>query len=95
MENNTFEQISNVLAGMHGLLKEKNIRYGNSALEPANIFSKLDAKSSILIRLDDKIKRVQNSTEIRPNDISDIIGYCVLLLVSMGVTKEDILTQID
>lgn len=26
----------------------------------------------------------------RVNDVSDIIGYCILLLVSMGVNADDI-----
>ena len=26
----------------------------------------------------------------RTNDVADIIGYCVLLLISMGVSAEDI-----
>lgn len=51
-----------------------------------------DATNSILIRLDDKLGRVMSNTEDKPrvNDVCDIIGYCTLLLISMGVTAEDI-----
>ena len=51
-----------------------------------------DFHSLILIRLDDKIGRIKSNTDETPrtNDVADIIGYCVLLLISMGVSAEDI-----
>jgi hypothetical protein len=64
------------------MLIEKNRNYGNSALEPINIFNKSDAKNSILVRLDDKLQRVKNSKEIRFNDISDLMGYLALYCVN-------------
>lgn len=74
------------------LLLYKNQKYGDSALHPNNVFFKGDSTNSILIRLDDKIGRVKSNPDEKPrvNDISDIIGYCTLLLVSLGVTKDDI-----
>ena len=64
----------------------------SSALKPNNVFFKGDATNSILIRLDDKIGRIKSNTEEKPrtNDVADIIGYCVLLLISMGVSAEEI-----
>lgn len=93
--SNSADRITEVLRSMNELLLEKNKRYGDAALTPANIFSKLDSGGSIRVRLDDKIKRIQNSDELRVNDICDIIGYLTLLLVSMGTKKEDILELID
>lgn len=86
------ESIIDVLEGMKDLLLYKNEKYGDSALNPLGVFHKGDALDSILIRLDDKIGRVKNNPDVRPrvNDVADIIGYCTLLLVSMGVTKEDL-----
>lgn len=86
------ESIIDVLDGMKDLLLYKNEKYGDSALKPLGVFHKGDALDSILIRLDDKIGRVKNNPDVRPrvNDVADIIGYCTLLLVSMGVTKEDL-----
>lgn len=86
------ESIIDVLEGMKNLLLYKNEKYGDSALNPLGVFHKGDALDSILIRLDDKIGRVKNNPDVRPrvNDVADIIGYCTLLLVSMGVTKEDL-----
>jgi len=56
------------------------------------IFYKGDARNSILIRLDDKLSRIRANTDDMPriNDVADIIGYCTLLLISMGVTQTDI-----
>lgn len=86
------DKITEITDAMKHLLIAKNTRYGNSALEPQHIFYKGDAQNSILIRLDDKLGRIKANTESTPrvNDVCDIIGYCTLLLISMGVTKEDI-----
>jgi hypothetical protein len=91
----TAERIIEVIEGIKELLLEKNKRYGNSALEPINVFSKADSTESILVRLDDKLKRIQNSEELRTNDLADITGYLILLQISRGITKEDILNLID
>lgn len=88
----TEEKIKEITNAMQDLLIYKNQKYGDSALNPNNIFFKGDATNSILIRLDDKIGRIKTNTEDKPrvNDVADIIGYCTLLLISMGVSAEDI-----
>jgi hypothetical protein len=65
-------------------LLEKNKRYGNSALEPINIFSKLPAEEGMKLRMDDKIKRIKNSSELRKNDIIDLSGYIILICIHNG-----------
>ena len=75
------EKIKEVLMGMTDLIHYKNTMYGNSALEPIGIFAKVDASTSIRIRLDDKLQRIKNNTELRKNDVSDLIGYLTLLCV--------------
>ena len=83
----TQRQITDTCLALADFLIEKNKRYGNSALEPANVFSKLDAEAGIMIRLDDKLKRIKNNTgEHRKNDFADILGYIVLLCVKKGWT---------
>jgi hypothetical protein len=67
----------------------KNDKYGNAGLEPINVFSKDGATTGLLHRLDDKLSRIKNSPELRKNDVSDVIGYCVLLCVSNGWTNFD------
>jgi hypothetical protein len=66
------------------LLLSKNKAYGNSALEPINIFSKETAIDSLSARIDDKLARIKNvglndSTE---DTLKDLIGYMVLLLIA-------------
>ena len=84
------KKIAEICDGMKDLLLYKNQKYGDSALNPKNIFYKGDATNSIKIRLDDKIGRVRNCEETRVNDVCDIIGYCVLLLASMDVSEHEI-----
>jgi hypothetical protein len=84
------EKIVEICDAMKDLLLYKNQKYGDSALHPNNIFYKGDSTNSIKIRLDDKVGRIKNCEETRVNDVSDVIGYSVLLLASMNVTKEDI-----
>lgn len=88
----TQKKISDIMDSMKDLLLYKNQKYGDSAINPKKIFYKGDSTNSILIRLDDKLGRIISNTEEKPrvNDTADIIGYCTLLLISMGVTPEDI-----
>ena len=88
----TQRKIREITGAMKDLLLYKNQKYGDSAINPKKVFYKGDSTNSILIRLDDKLGRVRSNTEEKPrvNDVCDIIGYCTLLLISMGVTKEDI-----
>lgn len=89
------EQLDEIQEGLRTLLVEKNIRYGNSALEPSNVFYKGDSVSSILIRMDDKVNRLRESDSVRLNDIVDLIGYGHLYLISKGITSEEIKKLID
>lgn len=86
----TIEKIKRITDGIYSLLEYKNKNYGNAALKPLNIFYKESSENSIKIRIDDKISRLKNSSEIRVNDVIDLIGYLILLLVSMDIKKEDI-----
>ena len=93
--SNSQMKIAEITDATKDLLLYKNARYGDAALNPIGIFTKHlkdapESTASILVRIDDKLGRVRNADELRVNDVSDIIGYCTLLLVSMGVTKEDI-----
>lgn len=90
-QTQTQKQIANICKTISDVLIDKNKKYGNSALQPINVFFKGNNTNSILIRLDDKLSRIKNNKEdIRVNDICDTIGYLVLLLVAKGVKIEDI-----
>ncbi len=83
------EGIDKVCNSMARLLTEKNKRYGNSALEPLRVFNRADALDGIMVRIDDKLSRIKNSDKLRKNDVSDLIGYLVLLCIAQGWTDFD------
>ncbi|MBE9542063.1 MAG: hypothetical protein IMF01_07065 [Proteobacteria bacterium] len=71
------------------LLLSKNREYGDSALHPIGIFSKLDAIEGIKVRIDDKLSRLSYNGDknIKEDTVLDLIGYLILLRVSEKVTK--------
>jgi hypothetical protein len=73
-----FKAITDSLAS---LLEYKNKKYGNSALEPLNVFS---GKCKVGDRIDDKLARIKNSTSLKKNDIADLLGYAALICVENG-----------
>ena len=88
-------KIREITDAMQDLLLYKNNKYGDSAINPIEIFTKhikaADTKTAaILVRLDDKLSRVKNADTLRTNDICDLIGYLILLNVALGTTAEDI-----
>ena len=85
MENNFFAvKVCVVLDEIRDLLIAKNRKYGNSALEPLGVFSQLSAKDGLLVRIDDKLKRIKNGSLERDDEdvINDLIGYLVLLKIN-------------
>ncbi len=79
--------ITQTCKGLKEFLIEKNKRYGDSALHPLEIFKKVIeseddfAIKAILVRLQDKLKRIQNADRLKKNDVADLIGYFILLCV--------------
>lgn len=64
------------------MLIEKNIAYGNSALNPIQIFAKIPPGDQIDVRIDDKLNRIKNgSSYAGDNDMLDLVGYIVLKLI--------------
>ena len=68
------------------LLLEKNANYGNSALEPLGVFSKLNAAEAIMARIDDKLARISNKglNDATEDTLDDLIGYLILLKIARG-----------
>jgi hypothetical protein len=66
------------------LLLEKNAKYGNSAVEPINVFSKQDNAAAICARIDDKLSRIKNVglNDATEDTLDDLIGYLVLLKIA-------------
>lgn len=71
----------------------KNGKYGNSALEPIGIFSEGNPNILLLARIDDKLSRIKNSTDVRKNDVVDLIGYRLLYMLFKGWTNFEELTD--
>ena len=90
--NETELKISGVCDDIKELLIHKNRKYGNSALKPNRIFSKCSATEQLLVRIDDKLNRIMKGAGLLATDedvVKDLIGYLVLLKISMESDKND------
>lgn len=77
------KQILETCMDIASMLVSKNISYGNSALNPIKIFSKINSAEQIQIRIDDKLNRIKNSQNFPgDNDLDDLIGYLILLKIA-------------
>jgi hypothetical protein len=84
------EAISATCDSIKVLLLEKNKRYGDSALSPVRIFSQVDTVEQLLVRIDDKLSRIQKGAGLVSTDedvIQDLIGYLVLLKIALDKNK--------
>jgi len=64
------------------LLITKNRKYGNSALEPINIFNDQTPYEKILTRIDIKLERIKANGlngDIKYDSLNDLISYLLLL----------------
>tara|TARA_Y100001937_G_scaffold24472_1_gene35136 strand:+ start:118 stop:489 length:372 start_codon:yes stop_codon:yes gene_type:complete len=90
--NKTEIRISEVCDDIKELLIHKNRKYGDSALNPNRIFSKCSATEQLLVRIDDKLNRIMKGAGLLANDedvVNDLIGYLVLLKISMASDQND------
>tara|TARA_R100001460_G_scaffold85325_1_gene126625 strand:- start:16 stop:387 length:372 start_codon:yes stop_codon:yes gene_type:complete len=90
--NKTEIKISEVCDDIKELLIHKNRKYGDSALKPNRIFSKCSATEQLLVRIDDKLNRIMKGAGLLANDedvVNDLIGYLVLLKISMTSEQND------
>ena len=77
--------LDKVTKSITNLLKEKNAAYGNTALNPLGIFSKLGASEAIKARIDDKLARIANKglNDDTEDTARDLVGYLLLLLMAL------------
>jgi len=77
------DQLHAVLSELEAMLLQKNAAYGDSALNPARIFSRSEPDELIRVRIDDKLTRIKNrkdgSDDEDPEE--DLLGYQVLLKI--------------
>ena len=72
---------------MAKFLIAKNASYGNSAINPARIFSKADKTEQIKARIDDKLNRIMQGQSYDEDAPWDLHGYLVLLRVAERLQK--------
>ena len=77
------------------LLIMKNNEYGNSAIDPKRIFSKVGAVEQIKVRIDDKLSRLMNSGAkvIKEDTVQDLIGYLILLRVAERIYAAEVIQR--
>ena len=80
-------KIAQVCDEVKTLLLEKNAKYGDSALSPSRIFSKASTVEQLLVRIDDKLNRIQKGAGLLASDedvVQDLIGYLILLKIALA-----------
>jgi hypothetical protein len=82
---NTADAIRLECEGLRDLLLAKNEAYGDSAINPVRIFSKVDALEQIRVRIDDKLSRLVRGSAAGEDVELDLLGYLVLLRVARRV----------
>ena len=77
--------IARVCDDVKQLLLQKNMKYGDSALNPIRVLSKSGPTEQILVRIDDKLNRVKQGNILEDDEdvIMDLIGYFVLLKIAL------------
>jgi hypothetical protein len=81
----TQEKITKAGQDVIDLLIEKNNSYGDSALNPANIFANGSAVDNLCSRIDDKLMRIKNQgfRGYGEDNVKDLIGYLILLKIAL------------
>lgn len=84
LEHIEFEiKLKTILIELESLLIQKNLKYGNAAIEPLRIFSKSSPTEQLLVRIDDKLSRINNQHSTEDEDVLlDLLGYLILLKIA-------------
>jgi len=79
MSTKTRRLIRKTCKELADFLCEKNVAYGDSAINPLSFRAKADAREQIRIRQDDKLNRIFNgSAYAGDDDMKDLVGYWIL-----------------
>ena len=80
------KKIQKACDSIKALLISKNEKYGDSALQPLGLFSKLNSAEAIKARIDDKLSRIANVglNDATEDTLDDLIGYLLLLKIANG-----------
>lgn len=89
MLDETQFEIAYVCEEVKNLLLEKNLKYGDAAINPVRLFSKSSNVEQLKVRVDDKLSRVKNQRDDEDEDvILDLIGYLILLRVALRMNRK-------
>lgn len=93
---NTKDKIKKHCKALEELLLYKNQKYGDAALEPLKVFSNANAVTGIKVRIDDKLKRIQNAglCDATEDTLQDLAGYLILLMIANDNASNDIQERI-
>ena len=88
---NSHSDISRVCDQVKDLLLQKNLKYGDSALNPIRVMSKSGPIEQILVRIDDKLNRIKQGNILMDDEdvVLDLIGYFILLKVALERDVQD------
>lgn len=80
----TFEQnVRRILDGVADIVVARNKEYGNSALDPVQVFSKSGRMEQLKVQLDHKLSRIARGGDPGIDTLRDLIGYEVLYIMAM------------
>ena len=80
--DNDFKKITDSLAS---LLEYKDKQYGSAYKDTEAIFGGgISPEIHLYTRLNEKLNRIKNSDELRKNDLTDVLGYGILLCKIKG-----------
>lgn len=71
------------------MLRDKNKKYGDAALNPVRIFSKASNIEQLKVRIDDKLSRIFHGDERFEDEdvVKDLVGYLILLRIILKDQK--------
>lgn len=82
------EEIRKVQAEDLAMLLKKQAAYGNAAIDPLRVFSRVDPVEQLKVRIDDKLSRMARGSVSDEDVTRDLRGYLLLLEVAERMTAE-------
>jgi len=87
----TQQDIIEICDAIKEMLLQKNRKYGDSALNPTRVFSRVGPIEQINVRIDDKLSRMMSSQTDEDEDIEfDLIGYLILKRIAVKQQSKNV-----
>jgi|GEM_PF-872922 len=75
-------RVAEVFADAREMVIAKNAAYGDSALNPVRVFATASPMEQLLVRLDDKVSRLERGQAAGEDVAKDMLGYLLLVLIA-------------